>query len=356
MCFQVAVVASRSALEPRLRGRDASIATHIENICKRGYVNVGSGRTMVPTELGIVLVQGYRAIDPDLVEPTVRSYVERQLDLIAAGTREIGTVVTHVLTQFLAKFRYFVANIGAMDALFDASMGGGSGGRRSVKPLVACGKTGRLLQLHANSRPPRLYNKLTEEVYSLPQGGVVKAYGGKTCPLDGFELCIYTTGGRSYPLCPNCYNYPPAALGGVDAAAADGFDRDAGKEDMRAELQRSADAEGGDPATAEGEAGEGGGGTGALVALCQRCPHSELHPAVAPLVVCACPDTAEKGGALILDPTGGPNWKLVSTQCSYMVSWQVRPHKVRVLPEVDEASGAHYLEVEFNRNHCPLVR
>ena len=201
-------------------GRDASIATHIENICKRGYVNVGSGRTMVPTELGIVLVQGYRAIDPDLVEPTVRSYVERQLDLIAAGTREIGTVVTHVLTQFLAKFRYFVANIGAMDALFDASMGGGSGGRRSVKPLVACGKTGRLLQLHANSRPPRLYNKLTEEVYSLPQGGVVKAYGGKTCPLDGFELCIYTTGGRSYPLCPNCYNYPPAALGGVDAAAA----------------------------------------------------------------------------------------------------------------------------------------
>ena len=68
--------------------------------------------------------------DPDLVEPTVRSYVERQLDLIAAGTREIGTVVTHVLTQFLAKFRYFVANIGAMDALFDASMGGGSGGRR----------------------------------------------------------------------------------------------------------------------------------------------------------------------------------------------------------------------------------
>jgi DNA topoisomerase III len=63
-------------------GTDASIATHIENICKRNYVEVGSGRTMVPTDLGVLLVQGYRAIDPDLVEPTVRSYVERQLDFV----------------------------------------------------------------------------------------------------------------------------------------------------------------------------------------------------------------------------------------------------------------------------------
>ena len=53
-------------------GTDASIATHVENIGKRRYVRVGPGRTMVPTELGIVLVQGLRRIDPDLVRPTVR--------------------------------------------------------------------------------------------------------------------------------------------------------------------------------------------------------------------------------------------------------------------------------------------
>ena len=32
-------------------------STHIENIGKRKYVKVGPGRTMVPTELGVVLIQ-----------------------------------------------------------------------------------------------------------------------------------------------------------------------------------------------------------------------------------------------------------------------------------------------------------
>jgi DNA topoisomerase-3 len=32
-----------------------------------------------------------------------------------------------------------------------------------------------------------------------------------TCPLDGFEMVLFTTGsrGQSFPVCPYCYNYPP---------------------------------------------------------------------------------------------------------------------------------------------------
>jgi DNA topoisomerase-3 len=355
-------------------GTDASIATHIENICKRNYVEVGSGRTMVPTDLGVMLVQGYRAIDPDLVEPTVRSYVERQLDTIASGKQDLGTVVSHVLAQFMAKFRYFVAHIGEMEELFEASMGQSAAGP-AERALVKCGRTGLYLQLQPKARPPRLYNRQTEEVYRLPLGGSIKSFNGKLCPLDGFELCLYTTGGRSYPLCPNCFNYPPASIGGVlgapqavDSSVGDPHDAsgsgslnlmddpellDAGKEDMLAELKRAVDID--EPDFDESAVGGGGGGgSSSATSLCLRCPMSELHPAVEPFVVCACPDTAETGGALILDPTGGPQWKLISTQCSYMIMLPPGAHRVRVLPDADEATGRRYLELVFNKNRSPL--
>ena len=42
--------------------QDASIPVHIENICTRNYVHVDSGRKLVPTKLGIVLVHGYQKV------------------------------------------------------------------------------------------------------------------------------------------------------------------------------------------------------------------------------------------------------------------------------------------------------
>ena len=38
-------------------GTDAPIPTHINNICVRRYCNTDQGRHMVPTNLGILLVQ-----------------------------------------------------------------------------------------------------------------------------------------------------------------------------------------------------------------------------------------------------------------------------------------------------------
>jgi DNA topoisomerase IA len=66
-------------------GTDASIPTHINNITVRNYVSLGPGRTLVPTELGVVLVHGYQRIDPALVLPDTRAAIEASCDQIARG-------------------------------------------------------------------------------------------------------------------------------------------------------------------------------------------------------------------------------------------------------------------------------
>ncbi|KAJ6723650.1 DNA TOPOISOMERASE 3-BETA-1 [Salix koriyanagi] len=184
-----------SLMEKNGIGTDASISAHINNICERNYVQVQAGRKLVPTAL-------------DLCLPDIRGFIEQQINLVAKGEADHSCVVQHVLEQFKQKYSYFVKQIDNMDALFEAQF---SPLADSGRALSKCGKCLRYMK-YISSQPSRLYCGTCEEVYYLPQKGTIKLYKELTCPLDNFELLIFAMAGpegKSFPLCPFCYNSPP---------------------------------------------------------------------------------------------------------------------------------------------------
>ena len=253
-------------------GTDASIPTHINNIQVRKYVDIAKGRRVVPTQLGITLVQGYHAIDEELVLPKVRSHVEQQLDLVAKGEAPYEGVVNHILAQMFDKFNYFTANIAAMDSLFEASF---SHTATESTPYSKCGRCLRYLKLiGASGRIQRLYCPTEEVLYELPIGGVFKQYNGRTCALCGFELLIFTVKGtsRNFPLCPFCFNHPPYE------------------------------------------------GSPRVKAMLRGSPHPTAHPVADDMTASLCPECgSEKGGMLMLDPTSSTPVKLHCSICNVLV-------------------------------------
>ncbi|KAF4532850.1 hypothetical protein B566_EDAN001453 [Ephemera danica] len=173
-------------------GTDASIPVHINNICQRNYVTVGSGRRLVPTTLGIVLVHGYQ---------------KEQLNLIAVGKASMSAVLQHTVEIFKQKFLYFVKNIEGMDQLFEVSF---SPLAMSGKAMSRCGKCRRYMK-YVQAKPSRLHCSHCDETYNLPQNGIIRIYKELKCPLDDFELLSWSAGnrGKSYPICPYCYNHQP---------------------------------------------------------------------------------------------------------------------------------------------------
>ncbi|CAJ0586552.1 unnamed protein product, partial [Mesorhabditis spiculigera] len=177
-------------------GTDASIPVHINTICVRNYVTVESGRRLIPTPLGISLIHGYWRIDGELVLPTMRAEVEKQLTLIAKGEADYFAVKNHALEMFRQKFVYFVQNVPVIDSLFEASF---TTLADAGKPFSKCGKCHRFMKL-VESRPIRLYCPTCRETYNLPSSkdGQIRLHGDKKCPLDEFDLVYWQGKGQKF--------------------------------------------------------------------------------------------------------------------------------------------------------------
>ncbi|XP_050303621.1 DNA topoisomerase 3-beta-1 [Anthonomus grandis grandis] len=281
-------------------GTDASIPVHINNISQRNYVTVTPGRKLKPTTLGIVLVHGYQKIDAQLVLPTMRSAVEEQLNLIAAGKANFNAVLKHTIDIFKLKFQYFVKNIDAMDQLFEVSFSPLSA---SGKAHSRCGKCRRYMK-YIQAKPARLHCPQCDETYNLPQNGTIKLFRELKCPLDEFELLCWTTGnkGKSFVFCPYCYNNPPF-------------------NDMR---------------KANG---------------CNSCTHPTCQYGLNTNGVINCAEC--EYGVLVLDPSSGPKWKLGCNRCDTIINLFDDAHKITILEENCDC-GAQLVTVEYKPEKSKL--
>ncbi|CAD7922143.1 unnamed protein product [Amoebophrya sp. A25] len=146
-------------------GTDASMAGHIDNVVARNYCKVhgpcldgsgkpgdaisnkgkGKGKTkggerptsrhMVPTGLGLAILDMLERIVPDVVEPKVRSFMEKQCAQISNGVASKEQVVAENLQIFESRFTEFkermeeVRHILGGKAPPGNSNSGGGGGR-----------------------------------------------------------------------------------------------------------------------------------------------------------------------------------------------------------------------------------
>lgn len=291
-------------MEKHQIGTDASIPVHINNITQRNYVTIESGRRLKPTTLGIVLVHGYMKIDAELVLPTMRSAVEKQLNLIAQGIADYQSVTKHALDIFRLKFQYFVTNIVNMDSLFEVSF---SSLADSGKAHSRCGKCRRYMK-YIQQKPSRLHCSHCDETYSLPIGGIVRVYRELKCPLDDFELSAWSSGGgtkgRSYPFCPYCYNNPPFK-----------------------DMSR---------------------GSG-----CNNCNHPTCSHSLSSLGVSSCIE-CEKG-VLVLDSTSSPkNWKLSCNSCDCIINIFDDALKVTVTEDTCKECSGQLVAVVYKQEKTPF--
>lgn len=163
-------------------------------------------------------------------------------------------------------------------------------------------------------KPQRLHCNTCSETYNLPQNGTVKLYKELRCPLDQFELVLFSLGnsekamGKSYPLCPYCYNHPP-------------FD-------------------------------------GLSKMGCDSCLHPTCKHAMPKYSVMSCSASSEQdgpcSGTIVLDPNSKPNWKMACNTCNMIIVFEGNLHSIQTADESCEDCGSTHLSVEFHKDKSPF--
>ena len=137
-----------------------------------------------------------------------------------------------------------------------------------------------------------------DDTYAVPQNGTIREFQENKCPLDDFQLLVWSGGvkGKSFTFCPYCYNHPPFM-----------------------------------------EMGKGSG--------CNLCSHPTCHYSKNNLGVSLCMEC--NNGILVLDPSSNPKWKLGCNRCDVIINLFDKASKVQVLQDTCDECGSQNVLVEY---------
>lgn len=154
-------------------------------------MTVTSGkRTLIPTALGTALVRGYLDIDKELVEPQLRSRIEKSCGLIAKGEEQFQTVVDTMVAIFKEKFQNFKKNSAKMDHYLSKDFTTFEDDKRNAKTWTLCGKCKRYMDLVPDSG--KIICSTCDDTFILPRKHTfIKTPGIEYCFLDGYQIFYY---------------------------------------------------------------------------------------------------------------------------------------------------------------------
>ncbi len=91
-------------------GTDATFADHIAKIIERGYVK-RQGKYLIPTETGLELYKILMELDPEMVKPDIRAYMEERFKLVERGELSKEEAVKENVSRFLDTYSKMEKNI-----------------------------------------------------------------------------------------------------------------------------------------------------------------------------------------------------------------------------------------------------
>ena len=99
-------------------GTDASMSTHIDNIVRRGYVNVDNDRRLIPTKLGIALIESLESIDSEIVLPKNRANIEKFVKNLSDGKDNYENVLNYALDFYKNKYYNISGQVEKLQNIF----------------------------------------------------------------------------------------------------------------------------------------------------------------------------------------------------------------------------------------------